>query len=397
MKPAPAAWEPDFSLVLGGPLYQLFRRAHLSGDALQLLRRRVLVIACLAWLPLLVLSAFAGHAEGGGVRVPFLYDVEAHVRFLIALPLLIAAELLVHLQIRPIVAQFLERGIVADLPKFRAAIDSTTRLRNSVTGEVALLVLVYTLGFWFWRSQIALETATWYAIPEGTRTHLTPAGYWYVLVSLPLFQFILLRWYLRFFLWFWFLWRVSRLELRLVAFHPDRSAGLGFLARSAQVFAPVLLAQGAALAGLFASQILYAGHSLTDYKVEAALFLAFFVAVALSPLLVFAPRLARVKREGLAAFGALASRYVAGFEDKWMRGGMRAGAPAHDALLGSGDIQSLADLGNSYNVVTEMRLVPFGLKDAIALAVAAAAPFLPLVLTVFSFEEIVARLLKVLF
>ena len=30
----------DFSLVLGGPLYQMWRRTHLSGDGLELLRRR---------------------------------------------------------------------------------------------------------------------------------------------------------------------------------------------------------------------------------------------------------------------------------------------------------------------------------------------------------------------
>jgi len=352
----------------------------------------VLVISCVAWLPLLVLSALAGHADGGAVKVPFLHDVEAHVRFLIALPLLIGAELLVHSRIRPIIGQFVERGIVADLPAFNAAIDSTMRLRNSVIGEIVLLVLVYTLGFWVWRSQIALETATWYAVPQGSRPHLTPAGYWYVLISLPLFQFMLLRWYLRFFLWFWFLWRVSRLELRLVPFHPDRAAGLGFLARSPQAFVPVLVAQGAALAGLIASQILYAGHTLMDYKVEASGFLAFFVAVTVSPLLVFTPRLLRAKREGLAAFGALASRYVARFEDKWMRG-----APEEEALLGSADIQSLADLGNSYNAVQEMRPVPFGLKDVIGLAVAVAAPFIPLLLTVFSLEEIAARALKILF
>jgi hypothetical protein len=38
----------DFSLVLGGPLFQLLRRAHLSGDALELLGRRILVISLLA-------------------------------------------------------------------------------------------------------------------------------------------------------------------------------------------------------------------------------------------------------------------------------------------------------------------------------------------------------------
>ena len=57
---------PDFSLVLGGPLFQMFRRAHLSGPALELLPRRVLMLTLLAWLPLALLSALEGHLVGGG-------------------------------------------------------------------------------------------------------------------------------------------------------------------------------------------------------------------------------------------------------------------------------------------------------------------------------------------
>src|SRR6186713_1450622 len=117
--PVIEAKQQDFSLVLGGPLFQLFRQAHLAGDALQMLRRRVLVIAGVAWLPLLLLSAFAGITYDTAAGVPFLYDIEAHVRFLFALPVLIAAELVVHQRIRPVVRQFVERRIVApeDLPK----------------------------------------------------------------------------------------------------------------------------------------------------------------------------------------------------------------------------------------------------------------------------------------
>jgi hypothetical protein len=79
----------DFSLVLGGPLFQLLRRSHLTDDALALLRQRIIVIALLAWLPLLVLSALEGQALRGRAAVPFLLDVDVHVRFLMALPLLI--------------------------------------------------------------------------------------------------------------------------------------------------------------------------------------------------------------------------------------------------------------------------------------------------------------------
>ena len=385
----------DFSLVLGGPLYQLFRRAHLTGDALELVRRRMLAISAVAWVPLLLLSAFSGQALGGTIRIPFLHDIEVHVRFLIALPILIAAELVVHLRIRPAVAQFVQRRIVIpeEMPKFYEAIRSTLRVRNSVIAEVALVVLVYTFGLWVWKSQIVLGTASWYATPDAAHMNLTPAGYWYAFVSVPIFQFMLLRWYFRLFLWFWFLWQVSRLNLRLIPIHPDRAAGLSFLGRSTYAFAPILFAQGALLAGLIASQIFFAGQELMAFRVQIAAFVAFFVAVVLSPLTVFVPSLSRAKRQGLGDLGKLASRYVGEFEEKWVRGG----AAADEPLLGSGDIQSLADLGNSYAVVQEMRLVPFGWKDVTRLAAGAAAPLLPLTLTIFSLDELLTRLIGVLF
>jgi hypothetical protein len=360
------------------------------------MRRRILFISCVAWVPILLLSAIEGHTLGGAIKIPFLYDIEAHVRFLVALPILIAAELVVHQRIHPVVRQFVERRIVVaeDIPKFHSTIDSLLRVRNSVIVEVALLVLVYTLGLWVWRSQTALGAASWYAIPEGGQLHLTLAGYWYVFVSLPIFQFILVRWYLRFSLWFRFLWEVSKLSLHLVPTHPDRAAGLGFLGPGTYAFVPILFAQGAMLAGLIASQIFFAGQNLLSFKMQVAGFVAFFIVIVLSPLMVFTRHLAHAKRRGLGEYGLLASRYVQGFEEKWVRGG---GAKATDELLGSGDIQSLADLGNSYAVVQEMGLVPFGLKNVVRLAAATMAPLVPLTLTIISLEELVVYLVKVLF
>jgi hypothetical protein len=386
---------PDFSLVLGGPLFQLYRRTHLSGDALELLRRRILAITLVAWLPLLILSMIEGRAFGGVLRISFLHDVEANVRFLIALPMLIVAELVVHIRISPLVRRFVDRRIVVteDLPRFQAAVDSTLRARNSVPLELALLVLVYTLGLWIWRSQVVVGTTTWYATPEATHLNLTLAGYWYAFVSIPIFQFILLRWYMRLVLWFRLLWKVSRLNLHLTAAHPDRAGGIGFLGKSSYAFGPILFAQGALLAGFIASRVLYDGRTLLSFKMEAAGLVGFFVLFILGPLLMFTPKMARAKRKGSAEYGLLANRYVFGFEEKWIRGG----APDMGELLGTGDIQSLADLGNSYSVVGDMRIVPFGLDDITRLAAATALPLLPLTLMIFSLEEVVSRLIKIVF
>jgi len=172
----------------------------------------------------------------------------------------------------------------------------------------------------------------------------------------------------------------------------DRAGGIGFLGKSAYAFSPILFAQGTLLSGLIASRVLYEGQDLISFKMEAAGLICVLVLFILGPLLVFTPQLARARRKGVAEFGLLANRYMFGFEEKWLRGS----APEMGELLGAADIQSLADLGNSYGVVNEMRIVPFGVKDVARLAAATAAPLLPLTLTIFSLEELLSRLLKIL-
>jgi hypothetical protein len=388
---------PDFSLVMGGPLFQLLRRLHLSGDALQLTRHRLIVIASVAWLPLLLLSVLEGQALGGRAAVPFLWDVEAHVRFLVALPLLILAELVVHQRMRPVVRQFLERNLIPDaaLPRFEAAITSAFRLRNSVVAEVLLLALVYIVGVTLvWRHFVALSTTpTWYALPTPAGMELSLTGRWYAYVSLPIFQFLLVRWYYRIAIWARFLWQVSRIDLRLIPTHPDRVGGMGFLANVSFAFTPLAVAHGAMLAGPLANRILYVGARLPDFKPEIAIVVLFLLCLVFGPFMVFAPRLASAKRTGLREYGTLAERYVRGFDVKWLRGG----APADEPLVGSADIQSLADLGNTLDIVKTMRITPITRDAVFGLVMATLAPVVPLMLTMMSLEELVKTLFGVLF
>ncbi|MCU0970564.1 MAG: hypothetical protein MUF57_01915 [Gammaproteobacteria bacterium] len=385
----------DFSVVLGGPLYQLVRRAHLAGDALELLRRRVVVISLFAWLPLLVLSALGGQAWGDAVPVPFLMDIEAHARFLGALPLLIIAELVVHQRMRPVARQFLERGLIPDTARarFDAALASAQRLRNSMVAELALVAIVYLVGiFYVWPQYIALHVATWYATPTANGQDLSMAGWWFVGVSLPIFQFILLRWYFRLFIWIRFLWQVSRCQLSLMPAHPDRTAGLGFLSMTVVAFAPILAAHGVLVAGTIANQIFFEGAKLLDFKLELAAIVVFLLLLVLGPLLLFTPQLAAARRAGLRHYGTLAQRYAREFEAKWLRGGAAPGEP----LLGSGDIQSLADLGNSFEIVRSTRVLPFTRDAVLQLGLITLLPVTPLVLTMIPLEELMTRLLQIL-
>ncbi|MET1083326.1 MAG: hypothetical protein ABWY12_09810 [Burkholderiales bacterium] len=400
MKTAPAQTlspePPDFSLVLGGPLYQLMRRTHLSGDVLEMVSRRVIVLALIAWLPLLVLSIAEGHAWGGSVKLPFLMDVDVHARFLLALPLFIVAELVVHQRMRVVVGAFVKRGLVPDEARatFDTAVASAMRLRNSIVVESLMIAVVYGVGVLLvWRTRAAIDVPTWYGMAAAGKLQPTLAGWWFGCVSLPIIQFILLRWYFRLFIWTRFLWQVSRIELRLVPTHPDRAGGLGFLSTVTHAFAPLLAGQGVLLASVMANKIFYAGAKLTDFKLELLAMVIMMLFFVLAPLLVFTPRLARTKRKGLLEYGGLAQRYVREFDEKWLRGG----APADEPLVGSGDIQSLADLGNSFEVVKGMKPVPFGKDTVLQLAVISLAPVAPLVLTMIPLGELIDQFLKIVF
>jgi hypothetical protein len=382
----------DPSLVLGGPLYQLLLRCRLVTPSLELVPRRIVAFALITWLPLAVLAAVGGHLLYG-IGVPFLFDLDVHVKFLISLPLLIGAELLVHRRVRAAVSQFLDRGLIApeDMPRFEAITASGWRIRNSIVAEVVLLVLAFTLGHWLWRGQAALSSATWYAEPADGGMRYTWAGYWYTFVSMPIARFILLRWYFRLSIWYVFLWRVSRLRLRLNPLHPDRAGGLAFLGYVVLAFVPVLMAQTATLAGLIGNLIWHQGVKLPDFTLMIAVFIGSLILVVLFPLGFFLFQMAQAKWVALREYDLLASRYVNGFREKWLaKPGM-----AEPELLGSGDIQSLADLANSYEVIRQMRLLPFDRRVFLRLAIALALPLLPLTLTMLPLEQLIERLIKI--
>jgi hypothetical protein len=386
----------DFSLVSGGPLYQLWRRTRLSGDALEWTHRRVLVTVLFAWAPLLLLSIAEGHAWGGSVALTFLQDVETQARLLIAVPLLILAEVTVHRQVPTIVRCFVEHGLIPDAARarFDATIASAMRLRNSVVAELLLIVLVYGVGILIIRrTQFALDVKTWYASAVDGRLQLTYAGWWGALVSMPLVQFLIVRWFFRFFVWARFLWQVSRIDLNLEPTHPDCTAGLHFIALTERACRRVLLAMGVVLAGMIANKIFYTGATLLEFKVEIIGTVALLIFMILGPMLVFTPQILAAKHKGIEEYGRLGQRYAREFARKWMRGDR----PADEPLLGSADIQSLADLRNGFVVVKDIHMAPFDMKNVITLALVTLIPVAPLLLTTFSVEELLDRLLKTLF
>ncbi len=386
--------EQSFSLVLGGPLYQLLRRARLEDSVEDHLLRRVLVICSLLWPPMLILSATEGTSVGG-VELPFFRDIETHVRFLIIVPLLLIAELVVHRRMQGIIAQFLERGLIPapSIERFHAAIAAAMRLRNSVFAELALVAIVLTVGHVIRVDLMVLDMSSWYARPIDGVESLTGAGLWLTWVSNPIMQFLLLRWYLRIFIWARFLWHVSRLDLALLPTHPDRNGGLGFLGASAYALSPLLTAHGAALAGYAASVIFYADGTLAGFKLEIVVLVVLMMILVIGPLTVFAPKVLAAKRRGLREYGRFAADYSRNFDRRWMCGADGTGEEA----LGSADIQSLADLDSAVSIIRSMTAFPVGRDQILQLIVATIIPFAPLLLTAIPLEQLLDRIIGVIF
>jgi hypothetical protein len=260
-----------------------------------------------------------------------------------------------------------------------------------VVFELILLVLAFTVGHWLWQRKVAIGAVTWYAVPNGGGLHLTLPGYWFAFISIPIAQFLIFRWYFRLLIWSWLLWRISRLDLCLLPTHADRAGGLSFLGSITYAFVPLLFAEGALVAGVIANRILYQGQSVASFQDTVESLLVFFVLVVLGPLTFFTSKMIKAKRRGWFEYGTLATTYSADFDQKWLRGGAKG-----EPLLGTADIQSLADLGNSVAILREMRFVPFSLGDAAVLLGATAVPLLPVVLLAMPLKQLLSQLIKVI-
>jgi hypothetical protein len=384
----------EFSLAKGGLFFKLLVWMRLMRPDLAPTYRRAVVLALFTWLPLLILSAFQGLALGGLVRIPFLLDFPISTRLLLALPLLIVAERVIDVRTQMVVKHLIQSGLVRknDYSAFESSVQQVLRMRNSFLAEGVIAGFVI-LSAAFLRLEFSGTSSTWQFLVSPSGATRTLAGWWYVFVSVPIAQFILYRWLWRYLIWCWFLWRTSRLDLHLVPTHPDMAAGLGILGVAQAKYGIIIFALSSLLSSQMGQEILSGGASLANYKMTILGFVALILIIFLGPLVLFSAKLLDARRNGLLEYGALANEYTQSFERKWIR----KEAPEGETLIGSADIQSLADLANSFEIVRKMRPAPFDLMTTILPMVAAAAiPFLPLTLTVLPFEEVVKKIIGIL-
>jgi hypothetical protein len=384
-----------FSLTQGGPFYRLqLLFGHAQEERTRVLRRALFAMV-VTWLPLLVLSIIQGSAYGKQLQVPFLRDFAVNVRFLVALPILILAESSIDRQWRLLVLNFLRSGLVQEpeLPAFEAVIRRVTCLRDRVLPEVIIAAVAYSSSLFGSHTELWMGSgSSWHALGSGSNLGLSLAGWWFDIISAPLFRFLLLRWIWRMLLWALFLWRVSRINLHLVATHSDLAAGLGFLSAGQKRFSPIVFAGGAVVASQVGNAIAYDGATLAGMKFVVVGYVAFAILILVVPLLVTTPVLIKTKSQALLSYGALVTSHNQSFATKWIDGH----APRGDEILGNPDPSSLIDLGNSFQVVQQMKAVPINKSTLTSLAAAAALPMVPLIVLVTPADKLMRAVLKML-
>jgi hypothetical protein len=360
-----------FSLVKGGSAYNLERRLGLLADDGLPTIRSGLYLAAFAWLPLLALSYLAPGTweltDGRG----FLSDFGTYARSLLAPLILIVTDRITDHRLNRLLESFETTGLLApeSRPEFTALLASADRRTGAAYAETLILIVAYALAVVSTGHGLQLLGASWTGSYVAGEYSLTAAGWWQLLVSLPLFFFLVLRWLWRFTVWTRLLWGLRGLPLRLVATHPDRAGGLGFLALFPQMFVPLVFALSCVVAAVSLQEVIYAGFTFAQLRVIAIAWVVIVLVLFVGPVMVFSGKLARLREQALVDFGGVITRHHRAAE-------RQLGAATPDQMLGSATVSSLADFSPPFENIRLIRPLPMELRSVMPLVIVALLPMI---------------------
>jgi hypothetical protein len=386
----PVEWQHDI-LFAGGPPTVFFQRI---GVGRWQLRQRAAMVAAVGWLPLLLLALASLAVGEPQVWQAFCSDASVHARSLIVAPLLVLAEGICIRRLGAIGFVFMQRRLVAasQEPAYRALLEKIRRLRDLRWLEIAAVGLAFAAALLVARNAPPGFVPDWHRGSPAMPLGRSLASWWHTLVSLPLLLMLLLGWMWRWILWIRFLWGVSRLELRLVAAHPDGAAGLMFVSFSLRAFAVLGLAAGVLVAAAtFAHARSGSSGNLELLAMSMLGTMAFVLVCFAAPVLVFSGKLIDLWHRSNLSYGVLAQSAGVAFEDNWMR---QAGEPEARRLLGSNEASALADLYQVAQGAGALRLLPVDMRSLLVLAAATGLPFALVALALMPMDWLLSHVLK---
>jgi hypothetical protein len=361
----------------------------LEGASPRLLTLTAIAVA-ICWVP----PAFLSALRGGAVFLSFLTDYASQSRFLIIVPLLMLAAPDVHKRVAR-VEQYLEQFVrESQLSMFQESWASFNSVGNSAIIKVAISLLTYAVAIWLGRnlSSEGVEIVDWWRGSGGFRW-FSPAGTWALFVSYPILVFLTLLWLWRQLLWTRFMWSTARLDLRLVAAHPDGLGGIGFVESALRGQQPFSFCIGTALAGAVANRMFHHGQKLTSFVDVAAVLVGAVLLVCVVPYFAFTPALLHMRRDGLLKYGGFARAAGEQFEQKWLN---RPVSLNQDVLMVE-DFTAMEDLYSVVSNVNEVSALPVSRLDLYGLFAAAFVPAIPVVIGSVPFDVVARAAMKMLF
>lgn len=378
----------DVSLIRGGPFYRLQQSSRLIGADDWNVGRRIVFAIAVGWVPLILMKLLFDR----GNLLFVLQDYRIVSRMLIAVPVLLLAQPLMESSFRRVVGHIYDAGLLGakDLVRMEDNIAKLIQMRDSVLPELAIIILIAIHTFVSFKTVVG--DASWLAYRVGDAYHLTLSGWYAVLVSATIFQFLVGLNLWKWLLWTVFAFRVSRLNLQLVPTHPDENGGLGFLGMTPMAFMPISFSLAAVIGATFRYQILHKGAHLVSFGMPAIVFVVVIAVVALGPLIFFMPRVAALRRKGILDYAILGQMQSTEFHEKWILN--RSGH--EDELIDAAEISTLCDYGQAYDRIVAMKPFPTDRGALIALALSIAIPALPVVVAEIPLVVVLKQLLGAL-
>jgi hypothetical protein len=368
----PIAWaNVDFQIGEGGLLRRFEVVAHLTRVG-----RQILTAVLVTWVPIMVFGLINEHLKGR--PEPLLHNAATHVRLLVAAPVFLFIDTMFPRSCRIILEQLAFKNFVPEAaePTFQRILRSGTRLANSWVPEALLMGLSSSLG-------VCALLGILPAVGVSRRGERTPAELWYLLTDWPFVQFLLWRALWRWVIWVRILFGISRIQLDLVATHPDRRAGISFLRLPSVGYCAFLLfAVASMLCAEWGERLTFEG-SFRGFLPLLALFAGAGGLIAFGPLLAFAPQLFRARRRGIIEVGGRACDEGRRFQRR-VPGARAIEDPATAALEAS----ALADVGAVYReAVDRLQIVLVDRRDLIGLLIATLLPILPMMVLRIPMED----------
>lgn len=385
--------EDFYSISQGGLLHRALKKVHFEKH----FGRIAILMLCFTWLPLLIITVIEGKLYTG-TNLPFLYDVAIQGRILVGIPLMILIRNIIYRKIPPVL-QYVSEVLV--FPKDRehfinGALQKAQKRIDSAWTEIILLLLVAVVavspagGTSFFADHS--KAGSWVMAGDEGLQALSYAGKWMHYISIPVFQFLLLRWLWRYLVWVALLYRISRLKLNLLPTHPDGSGGLSIILLGQQGFILLFAVFGMVISGEMIANLFENDKLFDIIKVQIAGFVILGSILMLFPLFFFTGKLFRTKYHGLIDLGKAGMRLSNKYEDEFVKLMRTEKRIAENTV----DPSMQVDYSDVYKSLQEMRTLPIRFSDIVIMALMLFVPFIPIFFIHYSIVELLQKIMGLL-